>query len=92
VRGLAHDDVAGQEHTQLVLDFERFVCDLGVARPKDAVLGHVRADLRLERCLYADVREQAESLDLDGVQRAAQGMRERRGPAQDQASGIGETT
>ena len=46
---LLHDDIAGQHRPDLVLELERAVGELRVARPEDPVGAEILAELRLHR-------------------------------------------
>jgi hypothetical protein len=65
IRRFADDDIAGQKHTQLVLEFQRFVGEARIARAEYAVPGHVRTDLRLHGRLHVDIGEHAEPFRLE---------------------------
>src|SRR6516165_11817636 len=54
VRGLPYDHVAGEQHTELVLDLQGLMREARVASTQDAVLRHLSTELGFERRLHVD--------------------------------------
>ena len=64
--GDAHDNVAGQQQSDLLVDIQCSMGELGVAGTEDEVGLHVVSELVVQRCVDVDLGEHTKALSLQG--------------------------